>query len=98
MGPLVLALLVATAPLSPDAGIAPEAPLVVRLTSGAYLFQPEAFNAVDVEMKRLQEVERAAKAEEKREKPWLQVILVSVGVGLAVGLATGVAVGKLLDK
>lgn len=95
MGSLILAALVATAPLSPDAGIAPDDRPLVLKTGAGYLFNEPAFNAVDAEMKRLQKAEQAAKAAKQGDPPWFEVVLVSALVGLAVGVPTGYFLGRL---
>lgn len=90
----LLAMLVATSSLSPDAGVAPDAPRVVKLHTGEYLFSEPAFDAVNAEMQRLQKVEQEHK-QEQGEKPWFQVILVSALVGVSVGLAAGFYLGRV---
>lgn len=87
---LILALLTA------DGGV-PDRPVVTKTAHG-YLFSDPAYNAVDAEMKRLQEVERRAKVEKERKQPWVEVILISAAVGLAAGATVGVVVGRLLPK
>lgn len=95
----LIAVLVASASVtSSDAGVAPDAPTVIKLSDGSgYLFSKPAFDAVNLEMKRLQEVEKQSKVA-KENQPWVQVVLISAAVGLAVGLGSGVALGLLLPK
>lgn len=97
---LIIAALVAASPASlPDGGMAQDAPVVTKLSDDrGFLFSPAAYNAVDAEMKRLQEVERKAKLEKERKQPWVEVILISAAVGLAAGATVGVVVGRLLPK
>ena len=74
----------------------PDAPRIVQLKSGDYLVSPQAFEAIDSEMKRLQKVEREHKGEQ-----WVTTVLVSSGVGLLVGAVVSgivVAVAKPAPK
>lgn len=86
--------------LAQDGGV-PDRPSVTKLTTGYYLFSPEAFTAVDGEMKRLQnELAEAKRREVKKEEPqpWVQVVLVSAAVGLAVGVPAGFLLGRALPR
>ncbi len=86
--------------LAQDGGV-PDRPSVTKLANGSYLFSPEAFTAVDGEMKRLQnELAEAKRREVKKEEPqpWVQVVLVSAAVGLAVGVPAGFLLGRALPR
>lgn len=66
-----------------------DAPRVIKQTDGTYLFNQPAFNAVDAELKRLQQVERVHKG----EPSWWQPVVVGLAVGViagTVGTLTGV--------
>ena len=80
-----LSLALVLAPLCSHA--ADDAPKIIKLETGDYLVNQQAFNALDKELVRLQEVERKHKDEE-----WATALLVAAGVGLAVGAATASAV------
>jgi hypothetical protein len=89
---LALALLSRDASAS-DGGIPGDAPRIIQLSQGTYLFNKPAFDAVDGEMKRLQGVEREHKAES-----WGLVLVVGLSVGLLVGVPTGILVSQALSK
>jgi hypothetical protein len=97
---LTIALLVASLSASlPDGGTAQDAPIVTRLSDGrGFLFSPAAFDAVNAEMKRLQDAEKQAKVEKERKQPWVEVILISAAVGLAVGIPGGFLIGRALPR
>lgn len=64
-----------------------DAPRIVRL-EGSYLVNEVAFRAIDIEVQRLQQVERNHKAES-----WSQIVIISVLVGLALGVPIGFGLG-----
>lgn len=66
-----------------------DAPRVLKLPNGHYDFNDPAFKAVDLEMKRLQQVERV----HNQEPPWATPVLIGMGLGILAGLAIGVPVG-----
>lgn len=70
-----------------------DAPRVLKLPNGHYDFNDPAFKAVDLEMKRLQQVERVHNQEPK----WSTPVLVGMAIGLLAGAAAGVA-GTLAVK
>ena len=70
-----------------DGGVPSDAPVATRLPNGSLLINPSAEKRLDVEMQRLQGVERTHKAES-----WMTVVLISVGIGLVAGAAAGAAV------
>jgi hypothetical protein len=80
-------------PLSPDLRGTyggDDAPRIVQLSQGTYLFNKPAFDKVDGEMKRLQGVEREHKAES-----WGLVLVVGLSVGLLVGVPTGLLLSEV---
>lgn len=68
-----------------------DAPRVVKLTNGHYDFNPPAFNAVDAELKRLQQVERVHKG----EPAWATPVVVGLLTGIVLG-AAGTLAGVFL--
>lgn len=64
-----------------------DAPRIVRL-EGSYLVNDAAFRAIDIEVQRLQQVERNHRAES-----WSQIVIISVLVGLALGIPIGFGLG-----
>ena len=71
-----------------------DAPLVLQYPNGSALMNKAAFDKVDLEMKRLQQVER----EHKAEPSWVIPVLIGVAAGLAVGIPTTVVVVSAVQK
>ena len=91
MKALLLAALVAL----PAFGQEPaDAPLVLQYPNGSALLNKAAFEKIDVEMKRLQQVER----EHKAEPSWVIPILIGVAAGLVVGIPTTAFVVSAAQK
>ena len=77
-----------------DGGVVLDAPRVLVLPNGHYDFNPPAFDAVDAEMRRLQRVEAAHKAEPK----WATPVVVGLVVGFVAGAATILVVDWTVSK
>lgn len=81
-----------------DAGVSdtPKAlPTATRLENGSVLLSPEAYTAVDKEMKRLQAVERdakLAKAEPQGAAQWVVPLILGALVGAAIAVPVTLAV------
>lgn len=72
-----------------------DAPLVLQYPNGSALLNKAAFDKIDVEMKRLQQVER----EHKAEPSWLIPVAIGAGAGLVVGaVVSAVIVGAVTAK
>lgn len=89
---LVLCLCVTSA-RAQDGGAVLDAPLIEK-SGNVYTFNKPAFDAVNEEMKRLQQVER----EHKGEPAWSTPILVGLVVGAVVGAAIAVPLTVVLLK
>lgn len=75
--------------------VAEDAPVVLKYSNGSALMNKAAYDKVDLELKRLQQVER----EHKAEPSWVTPILIGGVVGLVVGaVASAVVVGSLKAK
>lgn len=89
LGLLVSALVLVATPAraqeAGDAGVPEDAPSIIHRLDGNYLFNPPAYTLLDRELKRLQAVEAAHKA----EPSWSIPVLLGMGVGLTVGLVVG---------
>lgn len=84
---LALVVVLALPASAQDAGIVLDAPLAERYADGSLLFNPAGAKTLDLELKRLQGVERLHKGES-----WITVVAISSGVGVVVGvLATTAA-------
>lgn len=83
--------LILAAVLAADGGV--DAPRVMQLPGGNYLFNEAAFLKVDSEMKRLQGVEREHKGES-----WLGVLLVGMGTGALLGVITTLTLRWLIPS
>lgn len=68
-----------------------DAPKVIKLSTGGFIYNNAAHLLVDGEMRRLQEIERIHK-----EERWFTPIFVSVCIGFLVGVALSVTVWYLL--
>lgn len=71
-----------------DGGVVLDAPRIIKLPNGHYDVNPPAWDAVDGEMRRLQKVESAHKA----EPSWATVLLVGVAIGAVAGAVAGASV------
>lgn len=65
-----------------------DAPKATKLHNGSVLFNKPAFDKLDDELKRLQQVER----EHKTEPSWVIPVAIGAAVGLVVGAAVGASV------
>lgn len=74
-----------------------DAPRVLHLTNGHYDFNDPAFDAVDAELKRLQGVERAHKAEPSWATPVLVGLVIGVVVGALAAIPATLAAKSALD-
>jgi hypothetical protein len=74
-----------------------DAPRVIHLPNNHYDFNDPAFDAVDAELKRLQGVERAHKAEPSWATPVLVGLVIGVVVGGLAAIPATLAVKSALD-
>lgn len=68
-----------------------DAPKVIHLRVGGYLYNDAAHLALDKEIRRLQDVERI-----HRNESWLTPVLVSAGIGFLIGITLSLTVWYLL--
>lgn len=94
MKALLLAALVALPAFGQEPAKPADAPLVLQYPNGSALLNKAAFEKIDVEMKRLQQVER----EHKAEPSWVIPILIGVAAGLVVGIPTTAFVVSAAQK
>lgn len=96
MNRIALALLIvlsASSVRAEEDALPDDAPKVVILQNGDYLFNKRAFDATNDEMKRLQGVERQHKAEQ-----WATPVIIGMAVGLLAGIAIAVPVTVVVLK
>ena len=105
---LVLTLCLAMPAFAQDAGAsdAPKLPTATRLDNGSVLLSPEAYVAVDTEMKRLQAkerdhallVEKVKKDNENGAAKWVIPLIIGALVGGAIAVPVTLAVVQPAQK
>lgn len=91
---LIISLLLVSRAFAADGGTdAPIEPGIIRLPGDSYLVNRPAWDKLNTEMIRLQQVER-----QHKDESWVAVVLVGMGVGLLIGVPTGLLIGYTAAK
>lgn len=85
--------------LPPESVATEDVPRRQEMPDGSQIWNRTAVDAVDIELKRLQQVEKDARAEKERlVKNGVFFALIALGVGAAAGIAGGIVIGLAVRR